>query len=157
MPSTASGIPYPLSTDPPNGASQMQAIAAAVEGLIASQGSVSFGTGSALTYTTTTAGATYSTAASCNVTIPAYWGGWRMLAWASGRAASNADVNMRVMINSVAVANSEQNGIAGSMHTMGAASGTGGGIIPVINQMSHASVGTVVQAPNIIAVAIRFS
>jgi hypothetical protein len=157
LPSTTSGIPYPLSTDPPNGASQMQALAAAVEGIVAGGGSIAYGYGSAATYTTVTSGSTYSNAVTCTITIPSYWLGYRVFAWGSGRAANNSDQNMIMSINGVQVANSEQGGIDGSMHTMGSATGSATGAITVAMRMSFNSAGTVVQSPSVIALAVRSS
>jgi hypothetical protein len=157
MPNTASGISYPASTDPPNGASQMQALAAAVESIFAGGGSIVAGYGSAATYTTTTSGSTYATAVSCTITIPSYWGTYRVLAWATGRSATNADLNIRLSIAGTAIANSEQGGISGSMTTIASATGSATGSVTIVNQMSHNSTGTVVQSPSVIAIAVRTS
>jgi hypothetical protein len=153
MPNTVSGIPYPLSTDPPNGAAQMQALAAAVEGIFAGGGSVVVAYNSVASFTSTTAFATYVTA---TLTIPSYWVGYRIIGIAGGLVGN--DQMSRILINGATATNTNNLTATNNFFAMGSATGTATGSIAVNLQISGANGGALLGgALQLAAIAFRTS
>lgn len=154
MPNTASGIPYPLSTDAPNGAGQMQTLAAAVEGIFAAGGSVAYGYASTASFTSTTS---FTNAISCNITVPAYWGGYRVFAIGHWMTATPTDNTCRIAIAGTADANSIEQTVAGGV-VIGSATGTATGTVTAALQISGADGGaSLFSSLQVIGLAVRNS
>jgi hypothetical protein len=153
VPSTISGIPYPLSTDPPNGASQMQSLAAAVETIFAGGGSAVSAYNSVPSFTSTAAYATYVTA---TLAIPSYWTGYRVIAFAGGQVGN--DQMSRILINAVTATNTNNMFASGNFFALGSATGTATGSIAVALQISGANGGSLPgTALHLAALAFRTS
>jgi hypothetical protein len=130
VPNTTSGIPYPLATDPPNGASQMQSLAAAVEALLSGGASIRYAYATTPSFTSTTA---FTVLLSANLSIPTYWAGYRVFVWGGGYF--GIDQTIRVGINLVTAPNSTVS-VGGRLgFTVGSATGTATGTVPV--QLDH--------------------